>query len=248
MKNIDRNVYFSGLLPEAGDANSYFIKHPGKSGNWLINSPKFDNQLVDEIRSMGGISYIFATHRDVVSYASELAHIFNAKRIIHEGDIEAIPDAEIVIQGDIPQVIAEDPDFSIVPTPGHTEGSCVLFHKNIYLFSGDSLAIHGNSFHIESPAWTWQDHGTLIESVARLSTRQFSWVLPDHGQTFNFDKKEAASRIGTAVNQANSVTINIKEQIDALEIYIEQLIGFGQKVQLEKMQAKRDQLKALLKK
>ncbi len=247
MNNLDKNVFLSGSLPEAGDANSYLIKNAGKSGNWLINSPKFDENLIEEIKSYGGITHIFATHRDVISYASELAKMFNAKRIIHEGDLDAIPDAEIVLHGNQPQVLADDKEFLAIPTPGHTEGSSMLLYKDTYLFSGDSLAVHNKAFHVESPAWTWQDYETLIRSVSQLSQYKFSWILPDHGGLLNFKHTEVVSRVALAIDEAKSVTINFREQIQALEIYINQLIGFGQTTQLEKMRLKLSEMKTLLK-
>jgi len=45
-------------------AHSYFIK--SENGNWLIDSPRFVSDLIHKFEEMGGLKYIFLTHKDDV--------------------------------------------------------------------------------------------------------------------------------------------------------------------------------------
>jgi glyoxylase-like metal-dependent hydrolase (beta-lactamase superfamily II) len=92
--------------------------HP--KGNWLVDSPRFTPHLLRRFEAMGGIRYIILTHEDDVADAARFASHFGASRIIHCDDSPAQPEAEIQIDGVAPVVI--EPDFRIIPTPGHTRG------------------------------------------------------------------------------------------------------------------------------
>ena len=77
------------------------------------------------------------THRDDVADADRYAAHFHARRIIHRDELPSQPDAEIVLGGEGPWELA--PGFLAVPTPGHTEGHCVLLVQDRFLFTGDHL-------------------------------------------------------------------------------------------------------------
>lgn len=133
---IDDNVYYNGFnSPKSYGAKSYFIKH--KSGNWLIDSPKYSKLLIEKFEEMGGLKYIFLTHRDDVANADKFAEKFGAKRIIHYYDRSAQKDSEILVKGFDPVEI--ETDFLVIPTPGHTKGHTVLLYGNKFLFTGDHL-------------------------------------------------------------------------------------------------------------
>ncbi len=90
---IEDNVYYSGFnSPSSYGANSFFVKE--ETGNWLVDSPKYLPFLADQIEKLGGIKYIFLTHRDDVADAQKYAQRFSAGRIIHLDDLGAQPDCE----------------------------------------------------------------------------------------------------------------------------------------------------------
>src|SRR5882724_5863301 len=65
---IEEPVYYCGFnSPKSYGGNSYFIQHA--QGNWLVDSPKFLPQLVQQFEERGGIAHIFLTHRDDVADA-----------------------------------------------------------------------------------------------------------------------------------------------------------------------------------
>jgi glyoxylase-like metal-dependent hydrolase (beta-lactamase superfamily II) len=187
---IDTDVFYCGFAsPRSYGASSYFIRHA--DGNWLIDSPKFIPHLVKRFEDMGGLSYIFLTHRDDVADAERYAERFGAKRIIHRKELSAQPDAEIVLDGDESTPLL--PDFLAIPTPGHTRGHCVLLYShhpdNSKLFTGDHLwwSRVRNRLHA-SEAVCWYDWDTQIQSLVRLLQFEFTWILPGHGQRHHAPK------------------------------------------------------------
>ena len=129
-------VWYCGLNSRKSfGGNSYFVEHPG--GNWLVDSPRYVEHLVRRFSAMGGIRYIFLTHRDDVADAARYAARFGATRIIHRLELAAQPDAERVIDGSDTVELA--PGFLAIPTPGHTRGHCALLHQDEFLFSGDHI-------------------------------------------------------------------------------------------------------------
>jgi glyoxylase-like metal-dependent hydrolase (beta-lactamase superfamily II)/ferredoxin len=176
---IEGPVYYCGFnAADSYGATSYFIRHP--AGNWLIDSPRSVTQLVRRFEQMGGIRYIFLTHRDDVADAAGFARRFDAKRVIHREDLSAQPDAEIVIEGREAVEIA--PEFRIIPTPGHSPGHCVLLFAGRYLFTGDHLWWSAQRRMLDAYRMAcWHSWEEQTESMARLVGESFEWVLPGHG-------------------------------------------------------------------
>ncbi len=175
---IASDVYYNGFNSEKSyGANSYFVHHPG--GNWLIDSPRYMKRLEDFFERMGGVQYIFLTHEDDIGDAPRYAKRFGAKRIIHRADADAQPDAEWIVDGLEPMTAV--PGFTIIPVPGHTDGSMALHVAGRYLFTGDHMSwdreINGLRL---ATVYVW-DEATLRRSAAKLSECSFEWVLPGHG-------------------------------------------------------------------
>lgn len=176
---IEENVYYSGFnSAHSYGANSFFVQE--KNGNWLIDSPKFLPFLADRMEAMGGIKYIFLTHRDDVADADKYAKRFSASRIIHASELSAQPQSEIVVEGNDVQEFGEN--FKIIPVPGHTKGHMVLLYKNKFLFTGDHLAFdpeQGQVYAFRNHCWhSWTEQTVSME---RLSEFQFEWILAGHG-------------------------------------------------------------------
>ena len=167
--------------------NSYFVEHEG--GNWLIDSPRFVEHLARRLAERGGIRYIFLTHRDDVADAALYAERFGATRIIHRLELSAQPDAERVIDGFDPVELA--PGFLAIPTPGHTRGHTALLHEDEFLFSGDHIWWSRERRRLNaSRDVCWYSWPQQVESVARLESYTFAWVLPGHGERVHFAREE----------------------------------------------------------
>ncbi|URD99724.1 Metallo-beta-lactamase superfamily [Musa troglodytarum] len=147
-------VYHCGYHSERSyGATSYFVTHP--EGNILVDSPRFTERLARNIEMLGGVRYMFLTHKLISIEEQELLPIYNnrddvgdhekwskrmrCERIFHSGDVElSTADVENKLCGEGPWDIATD--FKLIYTPGHTEGSVCLYYKPLkVLFTGDHL-------------------------------------------------------------------------------------------------------------
>ena len=175
---VESGVYYCGFNSEKSfGANSFYVRHA--AGNWLIDSPRYLRHLVDAFERMGGLAYIFLTHEDDVADAARYAKRFGARRIIHRGDIQAMPDAEEVIEELTPRLFS--PACRIIPVPGHTPGSMCLLYQNRFLFSGDHLWWDPECQRLDSPRQLVWDANALRHSIAALAQYPFEWVLAGHG-------------------------------------------------------------------
>ena len=159
-------VYYNGFNSEKSfGANSYFVVHP--DGNWLIDSPRYLKHLVRAFQNMGGVRYIFLSHQDDVADADRYAQEFNATRIIHDADKDAMPQAEWIIRGH--DVVQASSDFLIIPVPGHTSGSQALLYNDKFLFTGDHLWWDQEKRALGMPSRLVWNRQQLLESTRRLS-------------------------------------------------------------------------------
>ena len=122
---IEENVYHCGYHAQSSfAAASYFIQSP--EGNIMIDSPRFASPLVKQIEAMGGIKYMYLTHRDDVADHQKFRDHFHCDRILHAEDItKDTEDVEIKLQSEsVYQII---PETVIIPVPGHSRGHTVTF-------------------------------------------------------------------------------------------------------------------------
>ena len=177
---LDRNVHYCGFNSQKSfGGNSYFVEDA--AGNWLIDSPRYVERLASRFEDLGGIRYIFLTHRDDVADADKWAARFGATRIIHRLELKAQPGAERVIDGYNPVELA--PGFLAIPTPGHTRGHTVLLYQDRFLFTGDHLSWDRTDLRLSaSRDYCWYSWREQVESLAKLRSYRFEWVLPGHGQ------------------------------------------------------------------
>ncbi len=189
---MDKSVFYVGFNSEKSfGANSYLIKHP--EGNWLVDSPRYLKPLVQAFEELGGIHYIFLTHKDDVAEAARYANAFGATRIIHQADASAMPEAERIIHGE--DTLHVEPGFHCIPVPGHTKGSMVLLYQNRFLFSGDHLWWNRDIQQLGTPEnLVWND-AQLEKSVKKLLNYSFEWLLPGHGDRIRLPQREMQSSL-----------------------------------------------------
>jgi glyoxylase-like metal-dependent hydrolase (beta-lactamase superfamily II) len=97
------------------------------------------------------------------------------------------------------------PGFQIIPTPGHTEGHCVLLYKNQFLFSGDHLWWRRKRKQLgASSSVAWYSWRKQTESMARLLNYDFEWVLPGHGERKKLPKDEMKKELSELVGRMRS--------------------------------------------
>jgi glyoxylase-like metal-dependent hydrolase (beta-lactamase superfamily II)/ferredoxin len=185
---IEDNVYHCGYHSERSyAATSYFIQHP--EGNVLVDSPRFAPPLIKRLEEMGGVRYMYLTHRDDVADHQKYAEHFGCDRILHQDDITGgTRDVEIQLTGSEPIQLA--PDLLIIPVPGHSKGHTVLLHNNKFLFTGDHLAWDEELNQlIAFRDYCWYSWTEQIKSMRKLTNYSFEWILPGHGRRYHTDVK-----------------------------------------------------------
>lgn len=184
---VAENIYHCGYHAENSfGAASYLIQRP--EGNILVDSPRFTPPLVKQIEAMGGIRYLYLTHRDDVADHQKFHDHFGCDRILHTDEItRSTESVEIKLTGTDP--IQLDADLLIIPVPGHTKGHTVLLYKK-FLFTGDHLAWSARLNQLigfrEACWYSWEE---LKRSMQNLSHYSFEWVLPGHGRRYHADEK-----------------------------------------------------------
>ncbi|MBE9033431.1 MBL fold metallo-hydrolase [filamentous cyanobacterium LEGE 11480] len=182
------NIYHCGYHAENSyGAASYLIVRP--EGNILVDSPRFAPPLVKQIVAMGGVKYLYLTHRDDVADHQKFHDRFGCERILHIDEInEGTRGVEHQLTGVEPIQFA--PDMQIIPVPGHTQGHTVLRYQNHYLFTGDHLARSRQLGHLVGfREACWYNWKIQIESMKKLTQYEFDWVLPGHGRRYHTDVK-----------------------------------------------------------
>ncbi len=179
-ENEHEDVYHCGYHSEASfGAASYLIRRPPeRGGNVLVDSPRWNRELVARLEQWGGVRTLFLTHVDDVAEHARFAAHFGAERVMHA--LDAVPGVERVVSGTEP--VALDPELRLLPTPGHTAGSACLLYRERFLFTGDHLAWSTTRGHLYAfRSATWFDWDTQVRSMERLVAERFEWVLPGHG-------------------------------------------------------------------
>ncbi|HTD32796.1 MAG TPA: hypothetical protein VK665_03975 [Candidatus Elarobacter sp.] len=102
----------------------------------------------------------------------------------------------LVVDGEEPVAFG---DLTVIPTPGHTRGHCVLHHRS-YLFSGDHLAWDRERERLSAhPDVCWYGWRTQLCSVAKLAAYEIEWLLPGHGARVRLDAAAMRRAIGDVV-------------------------------------------------
>lgn len=189
---ITDTVYHCGYHSEKSyGAATYFIQRPG--GNILVDSPRFTPPLVKRLESMGGIKYLYLTHKDDVADHKKFRDHFGCDRILHRDDItDDTRDVEIILEGQ--DAIALTPDLLIIPVCGHTKGHTVLLYtpsqaNSPVLLTGDHLAwsVRLNQLYAFKN-YCWYSWDEQIKSMKTLLNYSFEWVLPGHGRRYHSDR------------------------------------------------------------
>lgn len=184
---LTESVYHCGYHAESSyGAASYLIQRA--EGNVLVDSPRFTPPLVKRLEELGGVRYLYLTHRDDVADHEKFHQHFGCDRILHSLEIsQGTRQVEIQLPDQEPLALA--PDLLIIPVPGHTKGHTVLLYDNRVLFSGDHLAWSEERQHlIAFRTACWYSWPEQRRSMQRLLDYQFEWVLPGHGRRHHADR------------------------------------------------------------
>ena len=200
---VDENVYHCGYHAENSyGAASYLIRR--SEGNVLVDSPRFAPPLVQRLEEMGGIRYLYLTHRDDVADHQKFREHFGCDRILHSDDISAgTQSVEIQLTGSEPFELSTD--LLIIPIPGHTKGHTALLYKNKFLFSGDHLA--WSDWRQQLVAFRhvcWYSWHKQTQSMRQLAHYSFEWVLPGHGRRYHADQETMRHQMQQCIDRMES--------------------------------------------
>lgn len=185
---VEGPVYHCGYHAESSfGAASYLIQRP--EGNVLVDSPRFAPPLVKRLEQLGGVRYLYLTHRDDVADHQKFHDHFGCDRILHKDEINrGTQSVEIQLSGTEPTPLTDD--LLIIPVPGHTKGHTVLLFNNKFLFTGDHLAWSEELNHLYAfRRACWYSWTELVQSMEKLANYSFEWVLPGHGRRYQGDRK-----------------------------------------------------------
>ncbi|MCF3174719.1 MBL fold metallo-hydrolase [Streptomyces sioyaensis] len=175
-------------------ANAYLL-HRGDGTTMMIDTPRWSEQLAARYEELGPVTDVLLTHRDHAAHGRRYADRFGARLWIHEGDLDAAPDADRVIRGIEPVEIGAG--VLAYPLPGHTRGSVLYLADERYCFSGDSFYWSRTTADLEVAASvTWYSIVEQAASLARTAPRlRFEWVLPGHGDRKRLPAADMARRL-----------------------------------------------------
>ena len=191
---VTEDVLFCGYASESSyGAQSWLLLR--EEGNVLVDSPRAAKPLMDRIAELGGVRWMFLTHRDDVADHEAYRRRFGCERILHRGDVtRGTAGVERVVEGDEPTSLADD--LLVIPVPGHTRGSTALLARGTYLFTGDHLWATEDDVPVLDASegvawWSWSEQ---LRSLEKLLAFDFTWVLPGHGRRFHAESPEAMRR------------------------------------------------------
>ncbi|HET9989066.1 MAG TPA: hypothetical protein VFQ65_11100, partial [Kofleriaceae bacterium] len=136
----------------------------------------------ERLAELGGVRWMFLTHRDDVADHTAFARRFGCERVLHRDDVtRSTREVERIVDGREPIVLA--PDLTIVPVPGHSRGSCVLIYRETFAFTGDHVWADDDQQRLEAGRdVSWYSWPEQQRSMVRLADHAFTWVLPGHGR------------------------------------------------------------------
>lgn len=174
-------------------ATSYLCRRP--TGWVMVDTPRYSEELAARYAALGPVTDVLLTHRDHARHGREYADRLGARLWIHEGDLDAAPDADRVLRGTEPVEVG--PGLVAHPFPGHTRGSVLFVADERYCFSGDSLYWSRTTGDVEvHEAITWYSIEEQAASLERsLGVLRFEWLLPGHGERRRMPAEEADRRL-----------------------------------------------------
>ncbi|MFC4333565.1 MBL fold metallo-hydrolase [Streptomyces andamanensis] len=175
-------------------ANSYLLKRPSGTA-MMIDTPRWSPALAARYAAVGPVTDVLLTHRDHAAHGRDYADHFGARLWIHEGDLDAAPDADRVIRGLDAVDVGEG--VTALPLPGHTRGSVLYLADRRYCFTGDSFYWSRTTGDLEvAESVTWYSVEELAASLARVAGElRFEWVLPGHGDRRRLPADEMSRRL-----------------------------------------------------
>lgn len=174
-------------------------------------NPKNEKKIVSQLEAAGksaeDVKFIIITHADIdhIGSAAALKRLTGAKLAVHEADAAKVKGEAPLkeVQGFLgiifkimmrfvqfhkvdPDILLKDgdeiADFKVFHTPGHTEGSIMLYRPDQVLITGDTL-LSDKKGQPRSPIKAFTlDICQACKSVCKIADLNFEMMLPGHGK------------------------------------------------------------------
>ena len=208
MRKINDDLWQSARY-SSGSLNTYAYLLIRETGNVLFYNTA-DSSDLDNIDTLGGISYQLLTHRDESGSSLQRIKERFCSRLgcssLEAPYIARDCNADLVFDTSITNI----DDIQIIHTPGHTDGSiCYLYESPFgltYLFTGDSFFLwegHWRTFVINRSGGSMRDMIKSLEKLRNLS--------PDIVMSSGFVGKEGHREVSK-----NEWTSAIEQEIQEL--------------------------------
>ncbi|KAL4422898.1 hypothetical protein ABPG75_009095 [Micractinium tetrahymenae] len=123
-------VHWTGYAAESSfGATAYFIRRP--EGNILVDVPRWTPLLAQRLQQLGGVRWIFLTHRDDVGDHQAWAEATGAQRIIHRSEAnrrQGTDKCEVQLEGEGPWQLTASGSVQAVPHSSSSGGSNASSH------------------------------------------------------------------------------------------------------------------------
>lgn len=175
MKQIYPDLWQSQAEHPFSGVNSHAYLLVKETGNILFYSSYLRGER-EEIKSLGGVSWQYLSHRDEVSSAlAEIKQEFASKLACHRleepsvrrvAKVDYLFDEREVLQSAI----------EVIPTPGHTNGSVCFLVRSV---EGKRYLLTGDTIYMNNGVWETRPQGFGSKSELRNSLRLLRDLAPD---------------------------------------------------------------------
>lgn len=150
-----------------------------RDGNLLLYSSGRMREEADALLAQGGIARQYLNHRhQAMSSCDWVSERFAAPPFAPKLEETAIA-ATCRVGGTFEQRQFHFPDFEVIPTPGHTEGStCFLWNdgQRRYLFTGDTIYLKDGEW--VAAVLSVSDREAYLKSLALIGQLDFDVIVP----------------------------------------------------------------------
>jgi glyoxylase-like metal-dependent hydrolase (beta-lactamase superfamily II) len=150
-----------------------------RDGNILVYSSGRMKEEADALLTQGGISRQYLNHRhQAMASCDWVSERFAAPLFVPKLE-ETVIAATCRVGGAFARRELHLPDFEVIPTPGHTEGStCFLWDdgQRRYLFTGDTIYLKDGEW--IAAVLSVSDRAAYLKSLALIGELDFDVLVP----------------------------------------------------------------------
>jgi len=182
-----------------------------RDGNLLLYSSGRVKEEADALLAQGGIARQYLNHRhQAMNSCDWVSERFAAPLFVPQLEEAAIA-ATCHVGGTFEQRELHFPDFEVIPTPGHTEGStCFLWNdgQRRYLFTGDTIYLKDGEW--VAAVLSVSDRVAYLQSLALISELKFDVLVPSmargpaYQETHRADIRRRVAAIATRLERGET--------------------------------------------